>query len=128
MWQFFSISFVNFSSKWPGTINKFILIFQHFSSKKIEWQRFFYVSYWPLSSLCVRRCCPTLVFSSLKSIENKWVKQELLTLPRYLTFYVLYCLITMLDNKVDAHLSLYRSTDYSYANLCSITSRFEFYL
>ena len=30
-------------SKWPGTINTFIIIFQHFSLKKTKWRRFFYM-------------------------------------------------------------------------------------
>jgi aromatic ring-opening dioxygenase catalytic subunit (LigB family) len=34
---------ISSDSKWPGTIYKFIIIFQHFSLKKIEWQRFFYM-------------------------------------------------------------------------------------
>jgi aromatic ring-opening dioxygenase catalytic subunit (LigB family) len=34
---------ISSDSKWPGTIYKFIIIFQHFSLKKIKWQRFFYM-------------------------------------------------------------------------------------
>jgi hypothetical protein len=34
---------ISSDSKWPGTINTFIIIFQHFSLKKTKWQRFFYM-------------------------------------------------------------------------------------
>ena len=34
---------ISSDSKWPGTIYKLIVIFQHFSLKKIKWQRFFYM-------------------------------------------------------------------------------------
>ena len=34
---------ISSDSKWTGTIYKFIIIFQHFSLKKIKWQRFFYM-------------------------------------------------------------------------------------
>ena len=34
---------ISSDSKWPGTIYKLIIIFQHFSLKKIKWQRFFYM-------------------------------------------------------------------------------------
>ena len=46
---------ISSDSKWSGTIYRFIIIFQHFSLKKIKWQRFFYmrkfqISYWKKSS------------------------------------------------------------------------------
>ena len=34
---------ISSDSKWPGTIYKFIIIFQHFSLKKIKWQICFYM-------------------------------------------------------------------------------------
>ena len=34
---------ISSDNKWPATIYKFIIIFQHFFLKKIKWQRFFYM-------------------------------------------------------------------------------------
>jgi hypothetical protein len=66
---------ISSDSKWPGTIYKFIIKFQHFSLKKIKWQIFFYMK-------ILRKKIPKENCISLKKFQISYWKKWPFANPR----------------------------------------------
>ena len=66
---------ISSDSKWPGTIYKFIIKFQHFSLKKIKWQIFFFMK-------ILRKKIPKENCISLKKFQISYWKKWPFANPR----------------------------------------------